>query len=307
MPATGGRICGAGVVVIIYLVSVIMFACSFSALTPIEAGLRRSTYGSLDRSRIYHPGRYFVDITHSFIRYPLTLQTVKFGTDKDADRPPLLAAVAGGQQVSFSCSFQYRLMLHTLVDLNTAYVQSYETQYISIAQETIQNIIKQYPSEAIYQERILIGNVLQAALNERLQQKFAVVEHFQILTVQPPAKIAAKILQRIITQEQINTQTISKQSSVLLTNISVINSNAQLKARVYQSNANLASSNLLAEGEALAIGIRLNATANAYNTLKTGLNLTNDELVQFLFLDHIRTLGGSASMAIGLPTAFVSM
>lgn len=292
---------------LLYLISVILLACSFRNISPLEAGIRYNLVTSqISKDRIYTSGRYFTDVAHGFIYYPTVLQTIRFGPNGDA--PALRASTSGGQTVTISLSFQYRLMVDKLVELYGKYEKNYQSQYITIASSVVKNTLsKRYSAADYFTKRKVISEVIQGALNTALQEEFGVVEHLHLATVAPPEKTAANILKKIVTQEQVNTAAYEAEVLVLKKNITLKADEANQNSRIFVSDAMRQADQIRSEAQAQAIGIRLEATAKAYSTLRDSLELDNDQLVLLLYLEHLRLLGPAASMAVGVQSAMIQI
>jgi len=60
----------AGCFCLVYVVSAILVGASFRILGPTEIGLKQDTFSkTIDRSRAYESGRYFLGLARDFIRF----------------------------------------------------------------------------------------------------------------------------------------------------------------------------------------------------------------------------------------------
>ena len=87
--------CGVCVGAVVALVSIILFACSWATLSPTQLGLLHNTItGTVDTSRVYGAGRYFVWLGHSFVVVPGNAVTMLLSNN--AYGAPLAPVHCGG-------------------------------------------------------------------------------------------------------------------------------------------------------------------------------------------------------------------
>lgn len=98
---------GAGCCCLVYVVSAILVGASFRILGPTEIGLKQDTFSkTIDRSRAYESGRYFLGLARDFIRFDRRHQNIEFSSEPTADGPGLIVKTDIGDSV-LDMSMQY--------------------------------------------------------------------------------------------------------------------------------------------------------------------------------------------------------
>jgi hypothetical protein len=89
------------------LTLVILIVTSFSQLEVNEVGLDYSGITKTIDKQIYTAGIHFLGVAHSFIKFPITVQTYEFSKDGNADGPTIKSRTNDGLEVAIEVSFQY--------------------------------------------------------------------------------------------------------------------------------------------------------------------------------------------------------
>ena len=146
-------------------VFILLFAASWDALDPTEYGLVQNGFtGYVDMrpGMVYEGGRYLVWLRHYFLTFPRNLRNLEF--DYDGRRPPIPARTgpdpddkeSGGQPVTFSVSFQYKLQKHTVPQVYQTYGLAWEASYMRFAQQAITNVAQQFTPKQFWNDRCAI-------------------------------------------------------------------------------------------------------------------------------------------------------
>lgn len=298
-------------VFVILVIGVGLYGGSFQTLHPLNAGLKLNTISqTIDTSQVYTGGRYFLGLGNKFITYPIGLETIEFSSGRDfpADAPALSASTSEGQAVTLEVSFQYRLITGKLADLYKKYERNYKSKFVTLAENALKNTVsRRFTTTDYFERRKAIGEVMHAAVNDALRKEYAVVEYFQLRNVIPPSATDSSILLKLIKQQQVLTASVVQNSSIVRSNTGVIEANAQQQVQITTAKADKTAKIALAEAYATAIGIRLNATAEAYLALKSNLTLSNTQLLRYLFYDYMRTLPAGTKVAVDVDSALVNV
>jgi len=160
-----------------------------------------------------------------------------------------------------------------------------------------------FSTEDYFTSRKAIGEVLHAAVNARLKEFGAFVEHFQLRRVVPPTRTDDSILAKLVQQQRVQTVTQVQQSTLVRTATSVISNEAQQLVVVINSRAARDAQLITQQAQALAIEIKQNATAEAYAILKDQLNFTSTELLKYVWIDNLRNLAPTDKLFVDVDTA----
>lgn len=303
---SGFCVCACSVLLII---SVGLYGGSFVVLGPLKAGLlKNSVTGkveSAEGAKIYKPGRYFLGLGRQFVEYPTNLQKVEF---KDgSDTPSIRANSAGGQQVVVELSFLYRLKVSQLPAIFRKQETNYNARFVNIAQAEISNTIAKFKTEDFWVRRSDMSSLLLAALNSKLELEFAAAEHLQLRKVTVPASLNSIIITQLVLEQNVAKAAFERDANIIRNNILVVREDAAQRVNVINAEAQATAKKLVDRAAAEATLIRLNASATAYSSAKNVLKLNNTGLLRWMWLETVRSLGNSTSMAVGLDSAFVSL
>ena len=159
--------------------------------------------------------------------------------------------------------------------------------------------------EDFYNNRAMIQSRMEASVKARFatEQVGDFVEippqHFQLLFVQIDGSKQAAIVNTEVLRERQREKLkenevnfISGQQEVVLGEAArVVNQTMSSAA----SNATVVRNNATAEAER----VRLEVEQRVYSAAKLKLNLTNSELLRFLWIKHLNTTGGQSTMKVG--------
>jgi len=289
----------------ILIVLIILLGTSFSTLSPLEAGLKVNAISpSLEGTKVYTAGRYCLGFMYKFIRYPTTLKTIEWSTGASADGPPMIAQTSGGQTVTLEISFQYRLIVSELLNLYSNYAMTYHTAFVTVAQTEIRSLITKYDStDYFFSQRESVALAIHAALNTRMRDYYAVVEHFQLRNIDIRSSTEQQILSKLTKAQEVKTA-VALQNGVSIRAVTeVIKSNYSNQALISVAKAKTEAAYITNGAYAESIGVGINASANAYRLLKETLNFTNTDLIRYLYLEAMQSLDGSSKLTVGTPTA----
>ena len=91
---------------IVFIISIILFACSFDTVDPQNFGLKCSSLTKqCEMKTLYRGGRYFVYVSNYFIEFPAYQKTIEYSDGRERTAPPLQSRTADGFAVKLSVSF----------------------------------------------------------------------------------------------------------------------------------------------------------------------------------------------------------
>lgn len=308
--------CCACMGVVIALISIIMFACSWATLQPTQLGLlSNGITGTVDTSRTYTAGRYFVWLRHSFIVFPGNQVTMQLSSNSSADAPPVAARTgrdhsqkdSGGQPVNISLSFQYQFAPESIPFLYQAFGSSYKQRFISYTRQAVTNAAQGFTPHDFWTERPRVVEAMRQKLNESLYQNArATVLAVQLLRVQFAAKYEQSIINTALQVQLTSTTTYHQKVVDELKGLDVLR--AVNSANVTEIAAAAAATATLINNKATASGFKTvqKQKAESYRLLRDSLGMTNEQLVAFLKLQalkaHTASASGAASVVVGMQS-----
>jgi hypothetical protein len=111
-------------------------------------------------------GFHFLGIGHSFLKFPKSVITIDFSSDKGADYPPLNSRTSDGLQVTLSISFQFTLTSAKLYEIYMKFSEDYKNIFETIAIDVLSGNATEYSAYNFFMNRSLIGNNMQQTLNK---------------------------------------------------------------------------------------------------------------------------------------------
>eukprot|EP00359_Climacostomum_virens_P001084 CAMPEP_0204900072 /NCGR_PEP_ID=MMETSP1397-20131031/2243_1 /ASSEMBLY_ACC=CAM_ASM_000891 /TAXON_ID=49980 /ORGANISM="Climacostomum Climacostomum virens, Strain Stock W-24" /LENGTH=226 /DNA_ID=CAMNT_0052068143 /DNA_START=223 /DNA_END=903 /DNA_ORIENTATION=+ len=218
---------------------------------------------------------------------------MEFSAERGADYPPLMSRTSDGLEVELEISFQYSLKPDLLFKLYKDYELNYKRIIQSVALDTLTDSATNYTAYDFFMNRAKIGADMQFQLNVFLSERaYSNVEFFQLRSVDLPDGF-----EEAIQYSEVKKQDIQK-ARAELTRSKVEVETLQIKA---QMNRDVETN--LAEGDAAALLKTNDAQLSGFNAtemsriygyrqLKTDLNLTNRQLLEYMKAKMITSHSG---------------
>merc|ERR1711918_190224 len=144
--------------------------------------------------------------------------------------------MGGGQPVSLSLSFQYRLTESKIPDVYGKFGQSWSAPYLRFAQQSITNVAQEFTPRAFWTSRHELEQRLLAAVNDTLwEQGFAEVYALQLRAVGFQSSYEQTII-NIQLQEQLR---VTKSYQLEVTRVVEGQANANALEREQNSRASM--------------------------------------------------------------------
>ncbi|GMI19055.1 hypothetical protein TeGR_g11606 [Tetraparma gracilis] len=263
----------------------ILFGCSFATISPGTVALRwNKNVNNVDTDTLYKPGRYFVGLGVSFLKFPIFYQDVKMSS--------VSARTGDGLTVSILPSFQYKLpvdSIDSMADLYMTYGMSYQATIESIALSSLRDVMATFNAYELVSDREHVADTLQTDLDSRTKPQMKVeIVGFQLLSVSWDAQIDSKIMEAVVAFEDIKTAYAEKNISAIEADTSVFQ--AQIMSESVTIEATRVAAILTASKQADADIITLQGTAQseAYAAVKSSISgLDEDALLKYVYLDQV--------------------
>ena len=273
----------------------------FSSLEATELGLNYSWISKTISPEVKENGLYFIGIGHSFIKFPKTVQTIEFSEEKTANRGPIESRTSDGLEVTLEISFQYILQPDKLYDLYNTYGPKYDNVFQNIAINILTEEATKYTAYNFFMDRGKIKDDFQYELNLRFDKNcFSNIQFLQLRSVNLP-----NLFEQSIQESEVKKQDIQKAQAEQ--NKVKIEIDTKIKAAEYQKNVIINK----AEGEAQAIIKQneayvdallrtQNTQTNAFKNLKDTLQLTNENLLDFMKTKIIKEYSGDNDITLNI-------
>ena len=139
---------------VIFLISGGLIGCSFSVLEYNQVGIDfDSTSQSINEEKLFHNGRHFIGLAHSFFVYPTKLLTVEFAErdelgNVEGQSGALSAGSKDGQAIEIEISFFVRLNTKEPSNVVNLY-KEYRTTFMPTVISNSSRLTRRPPSAAV--------------------------------------------------------------------------------------------------------------------------------------------------------------
>ena len=284
---------------VVFLISVILFAVSFSVLDVDQMGIKyNANLLTIDEDRVYSNGRYFLGLGVSFLKFPTTLNAAEF-----AGSNQLSAWSAEGQEVFLEVGFYYRLDRGKLVDIYKKYEDKYHARMLQVAKRVIKQVTIQYQAIQFFSNRTMIGEKMARDLRVNLAVEDMILELFALRAVDIPDAFEAKIQSKVVTLQTAKTATYRKDTAVARAANAVQEGNGY--AKINKTLAEAAARATLTLESARAEGIKLlaQAEADAYERLATVLGLSAGPFLKYRWAQMLESLDNNGDSNLARKTS----
>lgn len=278
----------------ILIASIIMVACSFATVEVNFAALKFNTIQKkYDESGVYQPGRYFVGLGNSFVEFPLTWQPLSF-CEGCEDGPAVSgkAAKKGTNPVSVYISVHmfYKIRIEYLAQIIKDFPRKdWHPRYVSLAKNAIVEFLaKELEVDDLLENRGKVARMFGLVVNQRLEPLHAFLQaiyvgHVQLEQTSDAAYLQQWIAERskLTTEKQGLAQEIIQATAADVSKVKAATLTILSNQYLY-GNSTVARSK--AEGEELVIRAR----GKGYNTIKSTLGFTDDQLLRYVYYDKVK-------------------
>jgi len=271
--ASGTQIAvGCTVFCVIFITSCALLGSSFDTLEPTQMGIIfDANVQHVETDQVYFNGRYLTGLGRSFIGFPMTYQTVRFGESMFS--PPTTNIVCrshDGLSIDVEMAFQYQLNRNAS-DLWRLYHdlgRDYSGVFGLMAQQVVQDVFSDFYTLDFFQDRVLIESDIQTQLNTKLARLYATVPAVQLMRVDiedtSPTLVGAVEATQIALQDVF--QAVAEKA-VAQVNADAVVGVAEEVAQVQVLNANATALSYLATVQAKADSLIYTVNKQADNLL----------------------------------------
>mmetsp|Transcript_67941 Transcript_67941/g.99395 ORF Transcript_67941/g.99395 Transcript_67941/m.99395 type:complete len:375 (-) Transcript_67941:312-1436(-) len=254
------------------LLIVILLPLSFSNVEYHEAALyQQKSTNVIDKSKVYTSGRYFLGPDATFVKFPISEQTVQFtgAVFTKVERQTADNVGAGGTSVDLDISFQYRLKPEEIGILFATHAISYREVIQGMATAAIRNLAANFTAVEWTQERKTIQDHLFEGVNAAIQTANAECVLLQLRKVQFPPYFIERMLAAAV-------QTHSNQAEESLQVSQLIRSNTAFDVKQIENDASVLANTAKAEAALRVVQSQkdVQAEKNAAEEFKQQATLT---------------------------------
>jgi len=278
--------------------SVMMIIFSFSALKATEWGLNYNSVTLHLDPHPYNTGLHLLGLFHSFYKFPSIYQNMEFSSGA---HNLLYTRTHDGLPVTLGISFQYTLQKENLYQLYMNYKYNYPRILFHVASNIIANTASNYSAYNFFNDKATIGVAMHRNLNDYTTLNlFLTIRNVQIMLVELPKSFQDAILQSIAIKQNITrTRKIKLNKQVKFqTEIMAANQTAIQMVTLAAGQAQ----KILAENNATSLMLKqtLNAQLHSYGLIKSNLNFSSSDLLEYMWWDSLASEQGNSNFIIGL-------
>lgn len=165
-----------------------LLGVSFDTIEPTECGiLYDGSLQRLEQTDLWFEGRYLVGLGKKFIKFPTTLQTIRYGAFDSEYRfgGSLITRSLDGLQMSIDVAFQYQLNIqfNDLFRLYMDFGDDYASQYARVMLQVAADVSSDYLAATFYTNRETIQEAMRKELNSSLVRHYASVPQLQLVNI----------------------------------------------------------------------------------------------------------------------------
>ncbi|KAL0221746.1 hypothetical protein RCL1_001600 [Eukaryota sp. TZLM3-RCL] len=246
-----------------------------------------SITSKINYDSVYEPGRHLIGLFSTFITVPKTLITVDFSPMTNLGS--LSVRAESLDDLLIDVSFQYSFRKEAIGGILRQDGLPPRPQDLLITQigSDLRTVGSKFALDDYFQKRAVIGEAMLNTIREKYEDRF-IIHFFQLRKI----TLVSQEVEHNIVLNQVQRQLAVQRGYELQiatieadTNMRVAEINAEIRVIEAEADATAFSMRKLAEAEAVTI---LNfAEVDVYLAIKDSLDLTPDELVDYLQLDAV--------------------
>lgn len=291
---------------LIFVISVILFSCSFTVIRVHEIALLYNTHTrSVDPDIILEQGRHFVGVNKHAIVFPRLVQQVAFidATSSDychscvarakKEEQPLLIYpsvkvwTGDGQETTLDISVAYRLVHEEVHKLYEKYLHGYNQVVVDVILATIRNTCPLWETEEFFSNRASLGDAITAALSTALLHMHVELYSFQLRAIRVSAVWEEEIEHKINLKQQAKLALFAQSKTLIEASTKRIEAEVSRNISIFTAASRSYSEQV--QGEAMQtvqemMGVTM---AAEYGNFQKTFNMTGAELLDFQWVSQL--------------------
>lgn len=281
------------------VIGAFLIGFSFSSLDANQMGIDyNANTETIDMSTLYENGIHFLGVGHSFITFERTV------IDLDMQNDPIFARTRDGLVVELSTRVLYRLT-YTAEACSSLYLtfgKRWDEPFRVIARSTIEDVAARYDAFDFWSIRETISAEMGLALEPVFGDLYASLDTFTMSNFELPVDFQNAITDTDVASQNFINVDIQKQTAETVRNTAVQSADQDVIAILNAADA---------EAEAYLLGVdaiiqnmewAAQAETLAYQAVKGTLNFTNDQLINFLWLDTVNYWARNTTQTYAMKT-----
>jgi len=285
---------------IVLITSCILLGVSWDVIEPTEVGIIFDrNIQKVEGDRVFTSGRRLVGLGRSYIKFPSTYQTLRFGDPntlhyEDPDAGEISCRTRDGLKIQLEVAVQYQLStkaddLYRLY-LDTGGDKMWESLYIRIVQKVVRDVASLYDNVEFRMGRDVIAMNIHSELNKAFNEVYAMVPTSQLINMEIESDLADAITATRVAEQDRYQAANEKQVSLVEAQkrlgVSQKLTEIKIKRAEEQSQAIYAVANATAQ----IIQNNIDNQIKAYSELKDSLSLSqSSELLSYLWLQAMQS------------------
>jgi len=264
----------------------LLIGLGFSKLEVNEVGLDYSANSlTVDLSKLYSNGMYFLGVGHYFIRYPKRQIEKKFeGSTR------IVGRTNDGLQVDIEVSIIYRFdpTIDNLASLYLMFKEDVEEPIEHISRSVIRDVASTYTAYQFWAERDAVTRSMRERLGERMLDIFVILETVVLSDFRLPSRFQTVIDETEVQRQEKEKVQYDMSKMEQSTNATILQAQEQVKRIKLDTIASLIEINLDADAKVNEINLTVNEEIVGYKQIKQNLNFNNLEFATFIWLQEMR-------------------
>lgn len=287
---------------VFFILMMSLLIASFSKCPVLHVGIDYNTHtNSVDRTRVYAPGRYILGIGHRFITFPTTATLVDFTNDPGPrSGSELVVSTQDGQLVTIEASFFYRIIPNEVLSVFDVYGERVHDVVVLAGLAAIKNTAARFVTTDYFVSRRLIGAAMLAELQRTLRPHSINVTGFSLREIALREQFNEAFIATVVANQAQQTAALNQTISLVNADIVVLNARADALIKVIYAESNRQGSIIITESASQALSITVGAEALAMQLIMGQMNFNSTHVLQYVWMRVMRDAPSSASYLIGV-------
>jgi len=289
---------------------IILFALSWDTLEPTEYGLVQNGftgYVDMNPNNVYEGGRYFIWLRHYFLPFPRNLRNLDFADGGFRNSIPARTGPdpddkeSGGQPVTLSIAFQYRLQKRSIPNIYQTFGMAWEASYMRFAQQAITNMAQQFTPHTFWDDRRKVEAAFHREVNATLWKQGWQTEVVNLQLLQVGFKQNyEETITSIQLQEQLKvTKNYALEVTRVLKQVDIMQSETEASIALINAEAKREAAVLVNEATTNALQLEQHTKAYWYKRLKEHMGWDNAAFLQYVKMKSLNSQPAD-SMVVGV-------
>jgi len=292
-----GAMIGCGCYCVVLIVSCILFGVSWDVIEPTEVGIAfDGNIQKIEHDKLWGNGRYLIGLGRSFLKFPSTQQTIRFGDARtihfeEPDGGEIVCRTKDGLEIKLEVAIQY-VLSQNAEDLVLLYLDTggeWVEFYMRIAQVVVRDVASLFDAIEFREARDVIAIKITQELDTAFQVMFASVPSAQLINMEIESLLADAITNTQVAKQDVyqavNEQQVLEVEAQKDLEVSIKLKEIKIESAKKQADEILAIANAAAN----IIDNTINSQIQAYTNLTESLNLdSSDKLLSYLWLQAMQ-------------------